>query len=86
MPHLLEQHHPGTKQWKEFTSVYRRDMNHSPSYLQLLQKLNNHSDISIVIYSKFGDASLGWIETEIPTLDGLTPKDCTNDARLLNLN
>lgn len=43
---------------------------------ELLEAMNNHRDIAIVIYGTLLDASLSWVSTSVPALDGLSPIQC----------
>ena len=55
----------------------------SDSQKLLEQTLNNHTYIAKVIYARFGEASLEWVHSKVPTLDNLSPLSCLETPELI---
>lgn len=69
--------------WKNYIDLYNRFWNNGEYQQLLLNDLQNNIDVAKVIYGIFEDDSLEWINTEIPALGNLKPKNCLEDENLL---
>ncbi|MEZ5007636.1 MAG: hypothetical protein R2753_05720 [Chitinophagales bacterium] len=72
----LENFYKGDEDWRNRVTVDSKLWTNSVSQIELLEKLDNHLDIAIVVNGKLGDSSLSWIDGEIPALENLKPVDC----------
>lgn len=77
---MLEKYYPGDDPWKKFVEIHKND-EEVPQ--KLVSNLNGHVDLAFVIFTKMGDQSLVWINTQLPALDGITPKNCLHQFSLI---
>lgn len=85
MAHSLENYFSGDESWRMFVDLYRETWDACDFQTELIEKLNMHIDIAIVIYGKMTQKNriLSWINTAIPALDELSPIDCLETEILL---
>lgn len=80
----LEQYYTGDKNWNKFSDNFGDDWVNSDFQKSLLGQVDNRLDLAKVINYHLGKTSLDWINTELPILDGLTPKECLKDKETEN--
>ena len=50
---------------------------------ELIAAVDGDLGIAIVIFGHLGGHALKWLETEVPALDGLTPKECMKTEKVI---
>ncbi|MDO5968589.1 hypothetical protein Q4Q35_02105 [Flavivirga aquimarina] len=80
----LEQYFKGQNSWEKFIEVFESNWKDPEFQKTLLSKVDNRIDLAKVIYYKFGETSLNWLDKNIPALDNLTPLECLKSEKLIN--
>ncbi|MFD1770434.1 hypothetical protein [Sphingobacterium suaedae] len=67
--------------WVAFSMLFKTTPTYrpEPAVLLALKAIFPDESLAYVIGGVLGDASLAWVEREIPDLDGLRPLDCRGD-------
>lgn len=73
----------GDRAWANIVEISKTYWTNSDYQIKLLNKLEGHKDIAIVIYDRMGDSSLEWIEKKVPGLNNITPLECLKSPVLL---
>lgn len=64
--------------FKNLARTYDNEWESCDFKQDLLEAVNNHLDIAIVIYGTLLDASMSWVSSSVPALDDLSPIQCMN--------
>lgn len=80
----LEGYFPGETEWIKFAYSFKNEWGICPNQDEIIEQLNGHKDIAMVAYGINLETTLRWIETKIPALDNLAPKECFENISLLN--
>ena len=83
MIHHLENYYSGNLAWNQFINLYKEFWTNNSITQELLQQLNHHRDIALVIYGKFGSSSLSIITLPFPVLDNLSIANCISTPHLI---
>ena len=83
MENNLELYYPGDEAWVTFVNVHRQTWHESSSQMALLKKMDNQLDLAITIYNIHNGRWQKWIESQIPSLDYLTPLECLRTPTLI---
>lgn len=79
----LEQFFPGETEWLRYAYLFKNEWDKCIIKNEILENLEGHKDIAMVMYGYGGETTLRWINQKIPSLDNLSPKECLNDSLLL---
>lgn len=82
MSHQLEAYYPGDPAWEAFVDVFAEEWKRCAFADELLSWCGGHRDIAMAVYGVMGEDARRWMETEIPALDELRPRECIASERL----
>ncbi len=79
----LERYFPGEAEWIRFAYLFKDEWEKCIIKNEILENLNGHKDIAMVMYGYGSESTFKWIDQKIPSLDNLSPKDCLKDPLLI---
>lgn len=80
----FERYFPGEAEWIKFAYSFKNEWGICPNEDEIIRHLNGNKDIAMVAFGINFETTLEWIDTKIPALNNLTPKECLNDSLLMN--
>ena len=76
----IEDYYSGDLAFTNLASCYDIEWDKCQIKDQLIEIIKDH-DLAKLIYGSFLDNSIEWLDTNVPALEGLTPKQCLESNR-----